>query len=882
MRMKTFIIPFLLVSCVAGLFEDQAGKFDWRQSFVGKVKQLGFHSTSKTSVLVVTTESNVVAGLDADSGTIMWRHAFEDDDVGRIWDLRVTGRLSVTASGSDLIFVRLWDSVSGAMVQEHLVRASRVPDLVSVQGGKVVLIYYDGREMEIVTQAFDSKKIGDAVKRVVKTPFQTGNIGGGKCGVSEDLVLVCADGTGLHTLDMGEQADWETKNLIGVKVGTLTVKGTHGEVETSSGLARINTNTGKVEQVEVGVAVSKYAGCGGIDVTQECIAEGKDSNGRSYCKEYNQEVVVKSGTSVVTHVLGEERGRLETAWALCEEEENSWQLVMVMQDASLISITPRGNLMFVREEGLASLHKVQMVGMGANEDRFQLNKPAYSGNLFDPQLLVQNFVSRIKRHVSLLQSLVLAVTDFRLSGGGEDNPGVVGDRFGLRKVVVGVTKQGKIYGLDSRTGSILWQKMFSGDGTALHIQRDGRTDNELAQAVLVYRHVRSTFYLLTFNPLTGAIISDQPSPFDLDQALLLPELPSDNTRPLLLVGKDSSAKVFPTEAVSYLSTAPKMFVVTEREGTLTGNLVTVEDGQVSLTPVWSLVSPGTKILAIRTRRDQEKVHSAGRVMADRSVLFKYMNPNLALVMSEGLDSSSKTFINVQVVDLVTGKAFFSATHKKVLPPFHAVHSENWAVYSFFNDKARRTELVSLEMYEGKEQGNATVFSSIENTVVPLVERQAYILPISDVLAIEETLTSMGITSKHLLVGSSKGAVLDLPLHMVDPRRPALSTPAHLREPGIPPYTPEIPIPHESLLNYNQSVERIRGIVTSPSGLESTALVLVYGLDLYGSRVAPSKGFDLIKDDFEHLMIAAVLVGLLAASYGTRKLSQRKMLNQAWK
>merc|ERR1719382_2078088 len=119
-----------------------------------------------------------------------------------------------------------------------------------------------------------------------------------------------------------------------------------------------------------------------------------------------------------------------------------------------------------------------------------------------------------------------------------------------------------------------------------------------------------------------------------------------------------------------------------------------------------------------------------------------MNPNLALVMSEGLDSSSKTFITVQIVDMVT---------EKVLPPFHAVHSENWAVYSFFNDKARRTELVSLEMYEGKEQGNATVFSSIENTVVPLVERQAYILPISDVLAIEETLTSMGITSKHLLV-----------------------------------------------------------------------------------------------------------------------------------
>ena len=35
------------------------------------------------------------------------------------------------------------------------------------------------------------------------------------------------------------------------------------------------------------------------------------------------------------------------------------------------------------------------------------------------------------------------------------------------------------------------------------------------------------------------------------------------------------------------------------------------------------------------------------------------------------------------------------------------------------------KLVSLEMYEGKEQSNTTIVSSIDNVVVPLVERQAY-------------------------------------------------------------------------------------------------------------------------------------------------------------
>ena len=97
-----------------------------------------------------------------------------------------------------------------------------------------------------------------------------------------------------------------------------------------------------------------------------------------------------------------------------------------------------------------------------------------------------------------------------------------------------------------------------------------------------------------------------------------------------------------------------------------------------------------------------------------------MNPNLALLMTEGLDSQSKTMITVQIIDQVTGKVFFSATHKKVMGPFHAVHSENWAVYTYYNEKARRTEVMSLELYEGKEQSNATTFSSIESRVQPMV------------------------------------------------------------------------------------------------------------------------------------------------------------------
>ena len=50
-----------------------------------------------------------------------------------------------------------------------------------------------------------------------------------------------------------------------------------------------------------------------------------------------------------------------------------------------------------------------------------------------------------------------------------------------------------------------------------------------------------------------------------------------------------------------------------------------------------------------------------------------------------------------------------------------------------------------------------------------------------------------------------------------------------REEGLLPYMPELPRPFEMQINYNQSVYNIRGIHTAAAGLESTSLVLCYGL-----------------------------------------------------
>ena len=50
-----------------------------------------------------------------------------------------------------------------------------------------------------------------------------------------------------------------------------------------------------------------------------------------------------------------------------------------------------------------------------------------------------------------------------------------------------------------------------------------------------------------------------------------------------------------------------------------------------------------------------------------------------------------------------------------------------------------------------------------------------------------------------------------------------------REEGTFPYIPELPVTTEGIMNYNMTLFHIRGIHTSPTGLESTSIVLAYGL-----------------------------------------------------
>ena len=77
------------------------------------------------------------------------------------------------------------------------------------------------------------------------------------------------------------------------------------------------------------------------------------------------------------------------------------------------------------------------------------------------------------------------------------------------------------------------------------------------------------------------------------------------------------------------------------------------------------------------------------------------------------------------------------------------------------------------------------------------------------------------------------------------------------------------------------MEKIRGIHTAAAGLESTSLVLTYGLDLYYTRVTPSRMFDVLKEDFDYIFISGVLSALILGTIISSKLASIRALNLQW-
>ncbi|KAK7079448.1 hypothetical protein SK128_018435, partial [Halocaridina rubra] len=125
------------------LYEDQIGKFDWVQQYVGVVEHAVFDESSvRSRKIIVATSHNVLAALSTNTGKIVWRHVMErPEDGSSAIDYLESHESQVNIVSGSLL--RSWDSISSALIEEipldHVSPPGALMRAVSLTDNEVVI-----------------------------------------------------------------------------------------------------------------------------------------------------------------------------------------------------------------------------------------------------------------------------------------------------------------------------------------------------------------------------------------------------------------------------------------------------------------------------------------------------------------------------------------------------------------------------------------------------------------------------------------------------------------------------------------------------------------------------------------------------------------------
>jgi hypothetical protein len=541
---------------------------------------------------------------------------------------------------------------------------------------------------------------------------------------------------------------------------------------------------------------------------------------------------------------------------------------------------------WTRPEGLAGAIAAAWADIPEAEDLVKtLEAEAHSSPL-------AAYIHRVNRHLNDLQYLpaylqrlpqVLLSSILPKDKTKSDSDPVVRDNFGFHKLAVVATERGRVYVLD--TGS---QGKILSSVQAVNLPAGQQWDVR----GMIVNNTEGTVTIMdrdgvevTLKTMGGSVVSAKtPEKPVTVQSTAVVE--SSSGRWLLAVDADGN----PVSTEKHLP--PNNVVVVPGAALEVKGLAFGENNGKSVHfDAWTFrPGAGQRITHLTSRPRHDPVASIGKVQPDRTVLYKYLNPNMVLITAVH-DVDSAVFF--YLLDSVSGEILYSTSHESVdlTQPITSLLSENWLVYSLWSDVGKNDatqfpkgyQLVVFDLYESPltndrgPLGSASNFSSLqpsnnpgEEPVLPHVISQAFIIP-EAISSMAVTQTKQGITSRQLLCTlPASNAIVGITRNVLDPRRPVGRdpTPGEMEE-GLMKYNPVIEFDPKMMLTHKREVMGVKRVITSPSLLESTSLVLAYGLDVFGTRVAPSFAFDVLGKDFNRvglvLTVVALFVGVTAVA-----------------
>ncbi|RZC50279.1 hypothetical protein C5167_018705 [Papaver somniferum] len=982
MAMAIRVFLLLLVSFYSipsfAIYEDQVGLMDWHQQYIGKVKQAVFHTQKAgRKRVVVSTEENAIASLDLRRGDIFWRHVLGSGDVIDELDIGFGKYVFSLSTGGSIL--RAWNLPDGQMVWESYLQGSVssksilcIPSSLKYGKDNIILVFgmgslhavssIDGEVIwrkDLVAESLEIKQVlqphgsdvvyaigfvgsefvtyeinarsGEVLKRTSKT--FPGGFSGELSYVSNDM-LVALDTTG--------------STIISIRFGDGQISfhqtAISDLIENFSGMASIFPSkltsmvALKFNSVIVFVRVT---GFGELEVVEKIDSPAAISDPLSVSEGQQAFAVVQNGESKIsitvkqandwssgnllkeTIVMDQQRGNVEKVFInsyIRTDRSYGFRALIVMEDHSLL-LLQQGEIVWSRDDGLASILDMTTSELPVEKEGVSVAKVEHS------------LLEWLKGHLLKLKGTlmlatpeeVVAIQGMRLKSSQKNK--MTRDHNGFRKLLIVLTRAGKIFALHTGDGRVVWSLLLPAfkkseacpNPTGLNLYQwqvphhHALDENPSVLVVGSCGGSEAPGVLSFVDTYTGKELDSLTLGHSIDHIIPLPVTDSTEQRLHLLLDRKGHAFLYPRtpEALKlcqvelpniywYLIEADKDII---RGHTLrkTCNFEGADEYCFDTRELWSIVFPSDseKIVATATRNLNEVVHTQAKVV-DHDAMYKYLSKNMIFVATVspkgageiGSATPEESSLVVYLIDTITGRILHRVSHHAAQAPVHAVFSENWVIYHYFNLRAHRYEMSVIEIYDQSRAENKDIWklilgkhdlsSPISSYSRPevMVKSQSYYFTHS-VKTMAVSSTAKGITSKQILIGTIGDQVLALDKRFLDPRRTPNPTPAE-REEGLIPLTDALPIIPQSFVTHSLLVEGLRGIVTIPTKLESTSLVFSYGVDLFFTRIAPSRIYDSLTEDFSYALLLLTIVALIAAIFVTWVMSEKKELNEKWR
>ncbi|KAJ2965601.1 hypothetical protein NQ176_g10537 [Zarea fungicola] len=276
---------------------------------------------------------------------------------------------------------------------------------------------------------------------------------------------------------------------------------------------------------------------------------------------------------------------------------------------------------------------------------------------------VSAYVSRVLRHVDDLQylpgylasipgSILASITGDDLGSG---TGSLQADVFGFNKIVVLVTRRGRFYGLDTgNKGAVLWTRevLPQAAGETLDVKGFAVTSDA---GVVALRGSRGEFVLIraTDGHVDEAKPADAAAPYVSSTAVI----EGESSAWILALGPEG----VPVDQTLGGQLAGQNFVVRGKGESLKGIKISQNGKNTEKQDVWEFkATAGQRIVDVATPSPHDTVASIGRVLGDRQVMYKYLNPNTAVV---ALVNDGTSTLSVKVIDTISGQVLAAESHQ---------------------------------------------------------------------------------------------------------------------------------------------------------------------------------------------------------------------------